>query len=570
LSKILRVVPKAIASFGEKQFKETGASLVEVLRVKEAVLRKHFRQLKGILFLVAVVSRDRVRVYFFNAAGIMVIGENLELGQYDDIRRSSKIVAKFEKPRPLTPEELRIEATQALRDELGKAIRRVSRALTLKEPAFPDIFVTRQEGEKERQDFGVLITDDNEILFEENTIAKSWSEGLLLRTAFLLHFNHPRWHSDYVNAAGNGVALSLLKDQARIAWLTEWKKRSKGSPWESVVNHFSNHASTYTSRGYNWITSLLGAMPLDADFAAWQQAMCVIHDSLSLSLGTEEYHIINGFCKSLGNPQQLVKRRYLLDSIHLAPRALCDPTALGIHLSIELRDSNDEGAWVWAKYISGTSVKSFQIVQTKEPSIRSIEYWLDLEDLFPLTGGPLSHGRAIISHALARMGLHRPMESTFEVTLELNKSAVLDQKELAVLERLVVGDATILSNSLVGSPLIVRNLVEKGAVSLIPNFNHMGITPEFLIQGPIQLVRRLAHSLPEAMIFNTSSESYGILSAPTNWGHALIEDAAGSGVSLWPVLSTGSTRQILRDEVLFPSGEGHHKWSESSTQGSQQ
>ena len=94
-----REVPKEIAAFGERQFKETGATAVEVLRVKAAVMRKHFRKLKGITFLVAVVSLDRVRVYFFNAAGVMLIGENIEPSIYVKIRRASKLIVKFEKPK---------------------------------------------------------------------------------------------------------------------------------------------------------------------------------------------------------------------------------------------------------------------------------------------------------------------------------------------------------------------------------------------------------------------------------------------------------------------------------------
>jgi hypothetical protein len=565
LSKISREVPKGIASFGEKQFNETGASLVEVLRVKEAVLRKHFRQLKGILFLVAVVSRDRVRVYFFNAAGLMIIGENLEPEQYNEIRRSSKLVSKFEKPRPLTPEELRIEATTELRDELGKAIRRIARALSLKEPVFPDIYVTRQEGEKNRQGFGVLITSDSDILFEENAIAQSWSEGLLLRIAFLLQFEHSRWNIDYIHAVGNGVALSFLKDNAKIAWFEEWKKRSKDSPWESVVSHFSNHAIAYSLRGYNWIHSFLSAIPLDVDLASWQQSLRVIHDSLSLSLGTEEYHVISGFCKSLENPQQLVKRRYLLDAIHLAPRALCDPTALGIRLSVELGNGLNDDAWAVVKYVSGNSMKSFQVIQSDSAVIRSIEYWLSLEDLIPLTGGPLSHGRAIVNRALVRLGIQTPIAGTFETAVELRERPMLDQKELAVLERLVLGDMEILSNSLIGSPLIVRSLVQKGVVSLIPNFNHLGVMPDYLIKGTAQQVRELAHAVPESMTFVTSSLSYGILSAPANWAHFLIRDALDMNVSLWPIVSAESSKQILRDETPFPPLEVSHKWSESST-----
>ena len=147
LPRSAREVPKEIAAFGEKQFKETGAAAVEVIRVKAAVMRKHFRELKGITYLVAVVAIDRVRIYFFNAAGVMLVGENVEVSMYQKVRSSSKLIAKFEKPRELTPEEKRIEATQELRDSLAKAIRRVTRVLTTASPTFPDIYVTRTSSE---------------------------------------------------------------------------------------------------------------------------------------------------------------------------------------------------------------------------------------------------------------------------------------------------------------------------------------------------------------------------------------------------------------------------------------
>jgi hypothetical protein len=353
LSKISREIPKAIASFGEKQFKETGASLVEVLRVKEVVLRKHFQQLKGILYLVAVVSRDRVRVYFFNAAGIMVIGENLEPTIYNEVRKSSKLVAKYEKPRPLTPEELRIEATQDMRDALGKAIRRVSRMLALKEPEFPDIFVTRAEKDDDYQRFGIQINEDKELMFEEATISKSWNDGLLLRAAFLLHFEKQQWNSDFISLVGNGLALSLLKGEVRVSWYNEWKKRSKGSIWEPAFNHLAYHATTYTPNGYSLLISLLSKLPLDLDFSDWQNSVQTIHDSLTVSLGTEDYHIIDGFCKTLRNPQQLNKRRYFLESIHLSPRTLCNPSPLGIRLSVAVKDGPNDDSWASIRYIEG-------------------------------------------------------------------------------------------------------------------------------------------------------------------------------------------------------------------------
>ena len=563
LSKVSREIPKVIANFGEKQFKETGASAVEVLRVKESVLRKHFRQLKGILYLVAVVSRDRVRVYFFNTSGVMVIGENIESSLYDNLRRSSKLLAKFEKPRPLTPEELRIEATQDLRAAFGKAIRRISRNLARKEPEFPDIFVTRQVTEGLYQNFGIQISEDKELLFEEAMIAKSWTEGLLLRAAFLLHFESQKWNDEIVSLIGNGLAFSMLKGEVRASWQKEWLRQSKGSIWESTVSHLLHHSSTYSPKGYLWISSLLSKLPSDLDILSFQNSLQVLHDSLIISLGTEDYHVIDGFCKTLRNPQQLIKRRYLLESIHLSPRILCDPTSIGAKISVTERDDSNDGAWASIRYMEGSKVKSLEITESDENTITSVEYHLNLDDVFPLTGGPLSHGRSIVHYALERIGIASPKSRMFEVILEIKERPPLERKEIAVLERLMQGDLAILSNTLVGSPLIVRNLMEKGALVLLPNFNHMGLNHDFLVKGSVESIRTLTNTTPETTILNAQDCAYAIVSAPTNWKPALFETAVWKHVILWPIISTSSVRRIIRYENPITSEGSVQSWAES-------
>ena len=247
MSRSIRELPKALATFGEKQFKETGATAVEVLRVKTAVMRKHFRQLQGITYLVAVISLDRIRVYFFNSAGVMLSGENVDASIYVKVRKSSKLIAKFEKPKVLTEEEIRIEATQDLRDNFGKAIRRATRFLALKEPPFPDIYVTRTKNEYLMQNFGLQISEDFEFIFEENMLSQNWTEGLLLRSAFLLHLDKKHWSNESASVIGNGLALILLKEPTRDHWSQIWKKESKGSIWNQFVIHFQEHQETYGS-----------------------------------------------------------------------------------------------------------------------------------------------------------------------------------------------------------------------------------------------------------------------------------------------------------------------------------
>jgi len=136
MQKRSRGVPKELASFGEKQFHDTGAAAVEILRVKASTIRKHFKSLKGTSFLVAVVNLDRVRIYMFNLAGVMLGAENLDEAQYSQIRKTSRLLSKFEKPIPPTEEELRMEATEELRSALSRAIRWKSGEIIRKERRF--------------------------------------------------------------------------------------------------------------------------------------------------------------------------------------------------------------------------------------------------------------------------------------------------------------------------------------------------------------------------------------------------------------------------------------------------
>ncbi len=565
MSRSSRAIPKEIAAFGEKQFKETGAAAVEVLRVKAAVMRKHFRQLKGIVFLVAVISLDRVRVYFFNSAGVMVIGENLEISTYSKVRKSSKLIAKFEKPKVLTPEELRIEATQELRDNLGKAIRRVTRFLATKEPTYPDIFVTRSKNEVPIQNFGLQVSSDFELIFEENILSQKWVDGVLIRAAFLLHLEKDHWMNESACSVGNSLALSLLKDPVHNHWIKEWKKQSKGTVWSSVVTHFQEHQDTYSSDTYNWFRSVFQKSPFDTEPTSWIPALTEIHDSAIVPMGTSEFHIIDGFCKTLGNPRQLVKRRHLLESIHMAPRVLCDSTSIGSQLAISIIEKASDDAWASIKFANGSRIQTMSIGNQEDKSIDSIEYWLNLEDIFPSSSGLVSHGLDIVRRALEKMGVHSDPASTFEARLELRNDRVLETKEIAVLERLLMGDLEIISNTLVGSPHIVKGLLEKECIVFVPDFNHLGVDPDFVLHGSYDDIQRIGQSTLEATIFKCDAEAFAIVSAPSSWRRPLLESAYDSNIEIWPIISIKSKRRLLRDEKLFVSKEDILRWRDGTS-----
>ncbi|MBE0525776.1 MAG: hypothetical protein IH631_02465 [Candidatus Thorarchaeota archaeon] len=563
MSRSEREVPKVVAAFGEKQFKETGATTVEVLRVKAVVMRKHFRQLKGIVFLVAVLSLDRIRVYFFNAAGVMLSGENLDASIYGPVRKSSKLIAKFEKPKVLTQEELRIEATQELRDNFGKAIRRVTRFLAAKEPSFPDIFVTRTKNEKAMQNFGLQISPDFEFIFDENVLSQKWTDGLLIRAAFLLHLEKELWSNENAGAIGNGLAHTLLKEPVRNHWVQMWKKQSKGTSWTTVVTHFQEHIETYGSEVYNWLVSVFRGSSSKNESISWIDALSTIHDSVVVPIGTSEYHAIDGFCKTLGNPNQLMKRHHVLESIHLAPRVFCDGTSLGNQLAISLNDVEQDASWASVKIFSGSRSQILIIGTQNQDPIDSLEYRLNLEDIYPSSTGPLSHGLDIVRRTLGRIGVVTDPAKTFEARLDMKKNRSLETKEIAVLERLLLGNLEIVSNTLVGSPQIVKRLIEKECIVFVPDFNHLGIESDFVIHGSYDDVKRVGESTLESTTFRYNTDAYAIVSAPTSWRKPLLESASDSNLDVWPIISWSSERRLLRSARLFVEDRDFLRWSEA-------
>jgi hypothetical protein len=554
LPRSVRDVPKEIAAFGERQFKESGAIAVEVLRVKAVVMRKHFQQLKGITFLVAVVARDRVRVFFFNSAGVMLVGENIEPSMYQKVRTSSKLVAKYEKPRELTPEEQRIEATQELRDSLAKAMRRVTRFLSTASPPFPDIFVTRTSSKEPTQSFGLQVTDAGEFLFEESALRMSWVDGLIARTAFIAHLDSSHSKAQIASVVGNGVALALLKEPGKKQFREYWLKISKDTEWVSLVNHMIKHTDCYTNEGFVRLLSLLQQVPSVSQVDNWIPPFKVIHDNMRIPIGTENYHIIRGFCDSLTKPRKLNSRKHRLESIHLAPRVICDPSPLDTKLSLTFGEPSDD-AWVNVSFLEGQEMKTLRVGPGEESQVIAIEYWLNLEDVYPTSGGLVSHGRSVLQRALATLGISRKSIGTYEANIEFSDTP-LDTNEKAVLERMILGELAVLANTLVGSPRIVGNLLTRGKMVFLPTFNHLGVDMDYLVKGQYDSVRSIVRQCSlEATTFKTETDSISVISAPSTWKAAFFESAVTADIVIWPIVSTTSRRNILRSEDAFPDSK---------------
>ena len=415
------------------------------------------------------------------------------------------------------------------------------------------------------QNFGLQISEDFEFIFEENMLSQNWTEGLLLRSAFLLHLDKKHWSNESASVIGNGLALILLKEPTRDHWSQIWKKESKGSIWNQFVIHFQEHQETYGSDVFKWLISVFKKTSESVQPESWITALSTLHDSVVVPIGTSEYHMIDGFCKSLGNPNQLVKRRNLLEPIHLSPRVFCDGASLGNKLAISFGEDELENSWTIVTCQHGAEKQILSIDPQNKDPIESIEYWLSLEDIYPSTTGPLSHGLYIVRRTLEKLGVVSPFAKTFETKLEINKDRPLDSKETAVLERLLMGDLEIISNTLVGSPHIVKRLLEKECIAFVPDFNHIGIEPNFVIHGSYDDVRRIGNCTLEATTLKYGTNAFGIVSAPTSWQKPLLESTSNSGLEVWPIVSMKSNRRLLRCEHLFVEGKKMLRWSDGTS-----
>ncbi|MHA1742308.1 MAG: hypothetical protein ACTSVD_09500 [Candidatus Thorarchaeota archaeon] len=552
MSRTARQIPRALAEFGERQFRETGALAVEVLRVKASTIRKHFRRLAGIAFLVAVINRDRVRVYFFDAAARMLLGENLEADVYAKIRKTSRLITKFEKPREPTEEELRMEATEGIRSLLARSIKRVARILARSEPEFPAIFVTPKESVSAGQSFGVNVQADGTFLFEEPALRAAWVEGLALRVAFLTHLDPNRRCETISQLVGNAVALSQLKSEPRSRFQNQWLKASKDDSTLPVVRHLIEHTATYLGNGFRWLVSAIERAPRDRSLSDWLKALEAIHNSIEVSLGTGDIHTIRGLCNTLSRPARLKSAKHELPSIHLGPRAVCNVLPLGTYLGV-VDGPPADGSVILAEitYSSTSGPRRLCFVLGQGERVNLFSYRLDIDDVFPKPGGVVSHGSAVLRWALQRLGVVTEFHPTYYVRLEMRENT-LPPGERAVLERLSIGDPQILRNSLIGSPERVRSLLNSKHVVLLPDFNHVGIRPNYLLVGPPALVEKaVSGNTLECTVLATEDTAYAVVSAPGQWQEWLGRSCLDVRLTMYPILHIESPRRLFRHEP-FP------------------
>ncbi len=563
MSREQKRVARVLASFGEGQFVETGAQAVEVLRLKAATVRKHFARLRGITYLVAVVSRDRVRVYFFDAAGNMLLAENIDHGRYSAVRRTSRLIKRFERPRPPTAEELRIEATEDLRRRLSDAVRRVSRFLAVSPPDFPTVFVTRRPSGVTGQGFGLLVEDDA-LVFEEDALQAPWSDGVIYRAAFLCLLDRPHARLSFSQCVGNAVAMAVLRDTARQEWRHIWMERTGTSDWAPVVRHLVRHVVSYDRQGLSRLLATVQQAAPTGDPRAWMAVLHTLHECHEVGLSTSDFHLIKGFLDDLESPHRLGKRRHVLESVHLAPRPLVDAQALGHVLSVSVSGSAGVAEQAWADIVvrEGARPLHVTVVEDDGPALTHIEYVLFLDGIVPKSGGPLAHGADVVHWALRRLRHAATREPTFVASIEMT-DARLTPREQAVLERLASGDPEVLANTLVGSADTVASLVQAGRLSFLPDFYHLGLPPQFYVHGPPRAVRKVCReTCVEATLFDTGDASHCVVSAPAQWSRRFLEAAADSGLAVYPVVSASSPRRLIRDEQVFPPSREVLMWSD--------
>ena len=195
----------------------------------------------------------------------------------------------------------------------------------------------------------------------------------------------------------------------------------------------------------------------------------------------------------------------------------------------------------------------------------SLDYWLDISDIFPKTAGIISHGSSIHNWVMKLFGLQPRNSHTFETSLNFT-DAQLSKTETAVLDRLLEGKLEILSNSLIGSPGVMRSLLERGIISLLPTFNHIGINPDFYVRGnKDELQDILLNHVLEATFFNTNEISHAIISSPPPWRNRVIDVVADADFHLYNIIKILPRKPLLRFEDTLTDFSDAFLWSNGPT-----
>lgn len=559
-----REVPKQIAAFGEHEFNETDAESVDILRVKASTIRKHFHVLKGVSFLVAVTTTDRVRVYLFTDMGVMLGGENVTQEVYAKIRLTSRIIAKYERPREPTEEELRMEATEDLRLQLSRAIKRTARFMATSEPEFPKTYVTKRQIGAGSQSWGMQLDSDGTLLFEESAVRSSLSEGFCVRAGVLLILSLEKRQSVFAQLLANAVAMSLLREPEKSKWLDGWRKHSKDSQLAShMVNHFAKNSAAYESNGFSRMMETIQRSATSTNLEDWVLPLGIIHSGTDVAFGTEEYQTFRAFCSTLKSGRRLVNKRHVLESVHLSPRALCNVSGLGIELAVSdlTQRVTDQNEWLHVDYLVGAETRSLVVVEGMAPRLLTVGYGVNLQDIAPKSGGLITHGRDIVRWALAALGVTEDARADCEATLQLGAKTDLPADQKAVLERLSLGKPSILADTIAGSPERVDALIESGNLILVPDFNHIGLDPTHLLVGSSADVQFLVtRAALEWTILTSEMTCHAIVCAPSVWGNVLNILASEKHVASYPVVRATSTRGFLRCEDLLPDIADNLLW----------
>ncbi len=217
--------------------------------------------------------------------------------------------------------------------------------------------------------------------------------------------------------------MALLKKPGEKTFREFWLKKSKDTGWLPLVNHMIKHVGCYSNAGFVRLLSLLQEVPSETQVEDWKAPIKVIHDDSRVSIGTEEYHIIQSFCQTLSKPRKLSSRKHALESIHLAPRIICDPTPLDMQISLSYGKPTDED-WASVSYFCDGKADTIKLGLEAGDPLTAIEYWLNLEDVYPTSGGLISHGKSVLQRALSALGIRSEPDGTYAASIEFSETTL--------------------------------------------------------------------------------------------------------------------------------------------------
>ena len=508
-----RQVLLTLREFVDREFKSKGPESVELLKIKNSTLIKHFKKLKGVTYIVAETFKDYVRIYFFLPQGILLGADNFEHEKYQKARKEARLLYRQAKPKEPTEADLYIEATEHVYKQYNKMVKRVQRILNLKILNEPVVFISKTPLNEQNSLFGTTRNEER-VVFEERYIDNPIMEGLMIREAFRNLCPQPIVSTALCIELGNFVALKMITSEEHDNWKNRWEKYTTNP---EITIHLLHHEFSYNFPNIAELVShIKGISPTFIEqnpskiIETYHGLHYIRNDNIAYMI-EEAYRDIKAYV----DKQQTDMAR----AIHFVPRIIPNYVVFGKTLTLSnnpieeyiMKVQTTENNYYFTNSESGNIVKRythyilFQQVMPKKEGwglASKMRNWLLRKTL-----GLSTNTNPIKISIEFKETNTKPEEDEYEILQDINKYP----SHLSIyFEK-------------------VKEAIAANRAQIFPSFHHVIASPNIVVITSNNasfkyLEDKIFTMLPEAHTYAFNKGGFALLHIPMEWWHYIISD----------------------------------------------